>query len=546
MKKNIKVIALASAALGLATAAGGAAPALARTTTPPPLTIEVSATGLFQENFNPLTPTPLPGTFGLIYEPLFYFNTVGPQVYKLLGTKYEWSKDSKVLTVQLRKGVKWSDGQPFTADDVVFTFNQKRQWPATDGFGFWQRVKSVSKVNDYEVQFVFNRANVPFAWYILGQTPILPAHIWSKVDGDPTKITNENPVGTGPYLVKSFSPQAYYYKANPKYWGGKPKVEEVAVPSFTGGDSSNLAFAAGKIDWGGGFIPNIQKLYISGDPKHRHYWFPPEAPVLLYTNNNDPLLGQLAVRKAISLAINRDQLANVAEYGYEQVASPTGLLLPNQKAWLDPKLPKADRSFTYDPNQAEQILQKAGFRKGSDGIYVSPQGKRLSFTLNVVQGWTDWDEMANMIALDLKKVGIEAQVQQLQFGAWAQAERQSTFQLSIGGGLDGPSPYYFYNALMSPNSRTNYEKWYSGASKLALDKYTYNSDPKVQKQAIYQLQRIMAEQLPSIPLVNGATWYEYDTTHYTGWPTAKNPYAQPAPYDYPAIEIVLTHLKPVK
>lgn len=515
----------------------------AGTTTDGVLQIGPGVAGNFQRNFNPFQSNAAPGTDGFIYQPLFYFNTVGNQQYGFLGSDYTWSNNNRTLTVNLRKNVKWTDGQPFTADDVVFTFDLLKKYPDADGNGVWNQLSSVTKNGNYQVVFEFKKPNVPFAWYLL-TTPIVPKHIWSTL-GDPTKASITNPVGTGPYELETFSPQAYTLKANTNYYLGNPPVKEIQMNAFDSNDDETLALVKGEIGWSGIFIPNIDKVFASKNP-HNKYWFPPSDVVMLYTNLKDPLLSQLPVRKAISMAIDRQALTAKAEDGYVDVASPTGLILPNDKAWLDPNLSPEQTSFKYDPQEAENILQSAGFKKNSNGIYVSPTGEPLSFTLQIVPGWSDWNSACSLIADQLKKVGIQVTIQEEQDAAYLSNLQNHKFQLALSWTNAGPSPYYLYENLLGTNGGWNIEQWSDPSTDQALQDFAVTTDKAKQQKAIYQLENTMISKLPSIPLFYGVNWYEYNDSQYTGWPNANNPYADPAPYEWPGPAVVVMHLKPRK
>ncbi len=537
------VLALTGASQYAAAAVHNAAHPAQKTSAPQqPLTIVPAPNGNFQDNFNPFLTSANYGTVGLIYQPLFYFDNISPHVFPLLGTKYSWSNQNKTLTVLLRHGVKWSDGKAFTSSDVLFTFNLLKQYPAADTNGVWSQLSSVQAKGSYEVVFNFKVANVPFASYVLGAF-IVPQHRWAGL-GDPTKVNMATPVGTGPYVLQSFNTQDYKFFSNLQYWGGAPAVRHINFPAYSGNQSADLALAKGQIDWSGIFIPSIQSVYASQSP-HNKYWFPPSNVVMLYTNLKDPLLAQLPVRQAMSLAINRQQLYMEGEYGYEPVASPTGLVLPADKSWLDPSLPAADKSFSYNPAQAIKILEQAGFKKNANGIFEK-NGKPLSFTLQVVSGWTDWDTDCSLIEQDLKNIGIQVTVQEEQFGSYFSNinSPKKNYQLAISWTNTGPSPYFLYQNMLNSQGGFNVEQLNNPMINQTLNSFSTTSSPTVQHKDIYTLEKYMAQQLPSIPLVFGATWYEYNDANYTGWPSASNPYINAAPWNAVSNGIVLTHLRP--
>jgi peptide/nickel transport system substrate-binding protein len=430
-----------------------------------------------------------------------------------------------------------------TVGDVVYSFNILQKHPSLDTSAIWTQLTSVKAVGSNQVVFQFKNPDVPFGNFVLGDVYIIPQSIWSAFP-NPATVTNTHPIGTGPFLVSSFAPQAYTYTANPHYWGGEPKVHTLKYLDYSSGQSATLALASGSIGWTDLFFPNINKVYVSKDPQYNHYWFSVGGTNMLYPNLKNPQLAKLPVREAISAAINRAQLDKVGEYGYEAPATPTALMLPPEKSWIDPNLPAKDASFTYSPSKAVSILKKAGFKRNAHGIFTSPGGTPLSFTLEVPTGWPDWDADCSLMAADLKKVGINVTVQELSYGAYYSNISTGHYQLAMSWSGSGPTPYYLYQALLAPKNVGNFEQWSNSTTTAALNSYRTSSNPTVQKQAIYTLEKATAANLPAIPLIYGATWFEYSNKYFTGWPTAQNPYAQPAPYNYPAEGIVLAHLTP--
>src|SRR5215469_9491291 len=341
------------------------------------VTLVPSPKGPWTVNFNPLISgnNNLPGTQGMIYETLLYFNRLDGSIHPWLASSYKWSSDGTSLTFTLRPGVKWSDGAPFTSDDVAFTLNLSKQYPSLDLNSLWQTVQSVSTPDAHTVIVTFKHPATPMLWYIAGQTYIVPRHIWQGA-GDPTLSTNDHPVGTGPFVLKSFNSQLYVLARNPNYWQpGKPYIDELRYPAYTSNTSADLLLSEGQVDWTGLFTPQIQQTYVNRDPQHNHYWFPPADVVMLYLNTAKAPFNQLAVRQAISTAIDREQIYKTAEVGYEPVANPTGLILPNESKYLSGQY--GGLAFTQNLARTASLLDKAGFHKGADGVFADAQGNRL-------------------------------------------------------------------------------------------------------------------------------------------------------------------------
>jgi peptide/nickel transport system substrate-binding protein len=542
VKKSAKMLALSLLALlSLVLAAcGGSSPATTSVKKNTVLNIVPSPVGDFTEEFSPYSSSTDYGSRGMIYETLLFFDSLNGTTSPWLAQSYQFSSDAKTVTFHLRQDVKWSDGQAFTADDVVFTLNMLKQYPAADGNGLWQTLQSVTSTDQYTVVVTLKKPSSPILWYLGGQTWIVPKHLWSSV-GDPTKYVDSKPVGTGPFLLNSFTPQLIDLKKNTNYWQpGKPQVTELRFPSFDSNTSAQLLLSNGGVDWTGLFTPNIQQTYVSRDAAHNHYWFPPNNVVTLYLNDAKAPFNQLSVRQAISDAIDRNQLYKVGESGYEPPASPTGLVLPANQSFLDSTY--SGSKFTLDTAKAKSLLQSSG---------ANVSGK--SFKIDVVTGWTDWVTDCQIIATELKAIGINATVNALSYNAYFSALQQGDFDMAISWTNPGPTPYYLYNSMLNStntaplgkNAASNFERWSDSTTDQLLNQYATSADPNVQKQAINGLQKIMVEQMPTIPLVFGATWNEYSTAKFTGWPSASNPYAAPAPFNYPDSEVVVLNLKPV-
>ncbi len=518
------------------------------------LTIVANQTDTWTDNFNPFfdaTSNVIASSEGVIYETLLFFNKFDGKYTGMLASNYSVSSDGTQITFNLRQGVKWSDGQPFTSDDVVFTFNMLKQYSALDTNGLWSTpiISNVSAPDPQTVVVTLASPNSDALFAVGDQTWIVSKHIWSTV-GDPTNYADTNPVGTGPYMVESFTPQLIKMIKNPHYWQpGLPKVQELRFPAYKDNSTAELAMDQGNVDWNSIFAPNLQNTFVKRDPTHNHYWFPPSDVLYLLVNLKKSPFDQLAVRQAISLAIDRQQWSTIAESGYETPASPTGLL-PLDQQYLDPAY--QNLKFTVDTNKAMQLLEGAGYHQGSDGIFVDSAGHKLSFSFEIPSGYTDWVAGAPVIASDLKAIGIEINVDTVSTDVFTTDVQNGNFDITMQGTISGPSPYNIYSSLLlSTNSAPigqqangDYERWSDPATDQLLNQFITSSDPTVQQQAMSGLEKILVDQVPAIPLTNEPYWYEYNSTNFTGWPDQNDEYALPSPYQYPDDEIVLLHLQP--
>jgi peptide/nickel transport system substrate-binding protein len=554
--RRIKILVVLFAACLLAAACGGGSSGGGSSSTGgssnSTLTIDNESGSLWTCNFNPFNLSDIGYSLGPVYEPLMFVNTLqSGKVTPWLATAYNWTNGNKTLTFTIRSGVKWSDGKPMSAADVVYTFNLLKKFKALDLNAVWSVLSSVTQKGSDQVVMQFKQPAVTYFYYIADQIGIVPQHIWSTI-ADPVKYPDTNPVGTGAYLVKPCTPQNITYKANPHYYqAGLPKVKTINYPAFTSNDTANTYLANGQAQWGSQFIPSIQKFYLDKSPNY-HYWFPPVANVTLFINLKNPILSNVAVRQAMAYAINRQQASEIGEYGYEPPSNQTGIVTPTFSSWEDTsQASKFGNAYSYNPSHAISILKAAGYTKGSDGI-MQKNGQKLSFSITNNGGFSDWVAAVNVIQTDLKAIGIQVTPKNLAAPAYQAAMYNGTYQLGYYAETGGPNPYYelrqwLYSGNSAPIGQpagSNFERYSNSKTDALINEFPKTTSTAEEHSIVNQLQQVMLQQVPVIPITEQVDWFQYDTGTFNGWVTKGNPYAQPAAYNYPDWGQQMLHLSP--
>jgi peptide/nickel transport system substrate-binding protein len=520
------------------------------------LSVSVEQASAWTRNFNPL----LVGaarwpTRGGIYEPLFIWNAVAGAWVPWLATAYRWSADHRVLLVTLRDGVVWSDGAPFAADDVTFTFELLHRQRALDSSGVWDFLAGVRTVDARTVELTLARPFVPGLVELLQQS-IVPAHIWRAV-ADPLAFTNPNPVGTGPFTeVRVFRNQIWELGKNPRYWQpGKPALDALRMIAYPSNDQANLALVEGEIDWAGNFVPAIERTFVARDRAHNGYWYPSTgSTVFLYPNTARAPLDDVRVRKALSLAIDRKRVVDIGLYGYARPSDGTGLS-DAFAGWRDPAV-AADGWVRHDARAAAALLDEAGWHRGADGVREK-NGRRLAFTVEVVSGWSDWVRAAQVIARDLGEAGVDVSLRAYDWSAWFQRLQSGQFELaiacpSLAMSFDAPTPYYAYRSVSSTSAMrpigellpTNWNRFGDARTDALLADFERTDEPARQHALMRQIEERFAATAPAIPLFSSPQWGVYSSRRFVGFPTAADPYATLSPHSAPQDLLVLTRLLP--
>jgi peptide/nickel transport system substrate-binding protein len=516
----------------------------------------------FVKNFNPYTSTGIPSGYvvqGAMYEPLIVVGEGGLKPVPWLAQSWAWSNGNKTLTLNLAKGVKWSDGKPLTSADVVYSLTAGRQNKVMDLVGLTgtdNNIASVKAKGPYAVTITLNTPDSQFIAAILNRQFIVPQHIWSQVS-DPSTFTNPDPVGSGPFdVISRFTTQDYVLSKNPHYWQrGMPKVPCLEYVQAASNDAALSLIQSGQVDWTHNFVPNVAQAYTAKDPKHFHAFYATTAyPVSLILDTTQYPYSLVAFRKALSQAIDRSTVSKLGEYGYAPPTDALGLsfLFPQ---WVPASLKAQAKTLaTYNPAAARKTLTDAGFTYKGNQL-IDPKGNPVQLDIHVISGWSDWVASNQIITKDLRDIGIDSNVAlEPDWGSWSPNAFAGKFPTLLWQVASQGSPYGFYYANLSQNAFVasgqdathtgNWEHFADPQATSLLSQWKVTLDPKKQQSIATQLGGIFLKDLPIVPLFVGPRWSTYSTKYFHCWDTAKNFWGDPIFTTFPDNVLSFTRICP--
>jgi peptide/nickel transport system substrate-binding protein len=542
---------------GSSTAASGKSTSSA-SSSEPALVMESSPETSITQDFNPFvssSPINGMGATGLVYEPLLQFDLANPaqKPYDWLASSYAWSNGGKTITFTIRQGVKWNNGTPLTAADVAFTYKYvTAHGTGADDINLGGLAPtSITQPTSDTVQLTFASAQYMNLENIGGQA-IIPQSVWSSIK-DPATYTDPTPVGSGPYKLGNYTNEGFTMVASSDYW--QPvTVPKVYFPVYTTNASAQNALFGGQIDWTGNYIPNLQTDFIQKDPSTNYAFEGSNSSNALYPNLSKFPTNQLAVRKAIDLALNRTAIGTQGESGLEApVLNASGITQPAFSAWLAPSLAKDNLPATGSPSQAASVLTAAGYKKDSAGFFAL-NGKEVDIAITTPGAYSDYANDVELAVSELNAAGIKATFDNTTPAQYDADATNGDFSMLLRWGSGGISPFNLYNGWLNPSligtGQGNYEKLNDPTMTADLAKLNGDSTIAQQTADLTPIEQYVATELPVVPTTTSAEWCEYSSAHYTGWPTQSNPYdsCQPSGTNQAGStgtdEYVLLHLKP--
>ncbi len=508
-------------------------------------------------NFNPLNGPGAAwpvggGVLEHLYETLFGYNQLSGELEPLLANQLTW-KDKATAVIHLRAGTTWQDGTPLTADDVVYTYELGQRHSNLPYSTFWQYVSDLRPTDDQtiQLQLVPDRINAGLVKNFLATTRIVPKHIWQRFDSSDRALIeydNLQPVGSGPYKIMDRSPERVALIRHDGYWGksvfGTPRPRYLVHPIFKSNDDGNLALQRGEVDLSQQFAPRIWLMWQAQHApvgtwyNNAPYYVPGSIP-MLFINVHKRGLDDPTVRRALAFAINYPQIAAVAMSRYS-VPAHSSLILPQgaEGKFFDQTQVKTD-GWEYNPKKATALLEKAGAKRGGDGIYVLPNGTRLGpFKVQTPYGWTDWNSALEIVGQSAQAAGIDVQIEFPDAPVVTTRMKNGDFDLALWyvSGVGPASPWVRFHDLLDIRGVPdvgqpafwNYNRFSNRDVPDLLDQAAAATSETDQQHLYAQLDAIFMHDVPAIPLMyRPFEFYQYNESVWTGFPNAQHPSAPP-------------------
>lgn len=412
-------------------------------------------------------------TVKAVYSPLYMYNVDGVNYF--LAESMTKSEDNLTYTAKLRQDVKWSDGEPFTADDVVFTYNEMLK-EENAGWAYSQLIFNgkpvqVNKLDDYTVEFVLPEVSAA-AMELLGNIFIMPKHIYEGETNYANSEKNATPVGTGPYVLNEYKSGEYVkFDKNENYFLGEPQINEVYFRIVPDANTAKLALQKGEVDALSVQSSDLTDL-IKDDGALTSYAYEEGRVATMLLNANSSKLKNADFRKAIFYAINRTDIINAA-YGSTEYADPAYTFLPNENEF---NANDSVEKYEYNPEKAKELLASSG---------VTNVTLKLGYQSNNVPQ----QKQAAIVQQNLKAVGINVELAAGEANAINQQmqNKDTDYDIFFGGYIMGIDPDTF-NSLFISNSSSNFMHYEDAAIDSLFDKARVESDEATRKELYTELQ----------------------------------------------------------
>lgn len=525
--------------------------------------------------FNPLDYDPnfpIDGNVRLMYETLVSYNPLVGKLEPMLAESYTQNDSS--ISVTLDKRAKWSDGTPVTVEDVIFTYHIDSVL-ATPRHGIWEFLSSITS-SENVITFHFSENKNPLIILnSIAETSILPKSVFEPLlkssGNDMNKImefkNNTKPIVSGPYNLKTYSPEQIVLERNDNYWGNVKHNGKKAAPKFiihslyNGNNHFNSAMTRGNLDVSSIFLPRIWeksrdsiRAWSREEPFHQ----PTSITTLIVGLQNAPL-DDVVLRRALMHSINFEKIKARAVSNYTAAIQP-GFILPfGVEAKYFNKDDAAKYGYSYNTDKAKEILTEAGYSWNPDGKLLDPKGVLVrSFTIECPQGWTDWEDAIKVIVESFGEIGVTAEQKFVDYGIWDKDLRLGSFDFAMKtqtAEISAATPWTRFDQIMGmvsykpvgQDAFANQGRYRNSEADSLLKIIPSLTKEKELVESYRELNRIFMETIPVMPIFYRPTqYYQFSTKHWSNFPTEENPYAPPQHLIIGAGVKALWEIKPVK
>jgi peptide/nickel transport system substrate-binding protein len=425
-----------------------------------PVTAQAQDTGVLMrvshtqeiDTLNPFTAVFLISTQvgRLMYEYLTVNSAESSSPEPGLAESWTTSSDNLTWTFKIREA-KWSDGKPITAKDAAFTYNlimTNEAAAAANGVA----VTNYESVTAPDDRTLVIRTKAPQASMLSSEVPIVPEHVWSKVTDIKSYENTETfpAVGSGPYVLTGYQQgQSTTLKANDNFWRGRPKVDTLQFVKYENSDGAVQALRKGDVDIVYGLTPaqfgavKTEQGIATNEGRNRRFAeiamnpSNPKADGSAFGNGN-PVLKDVAVRKALDHAIDRRTIVERVKQGFSEAA--TQLIPPVYPDWHFK--PASGQLRNYDPAKANELLDQAGYARGGDGIRVDKQGKPINLRLLGTSDNSQLQQMSEFIKEWFRAIGIGLIPEFKSSNQSSDDQDAGNFDLAFTGWSVSPDPDY--------------------------------------------------------------------------------------------------------
>lgn len=439
---------------------------------------------------------------GYLYDTLIERDRDTLQFKPKMAERWEVSPDNKIFTFTLRRGIVWEDGRPFTAADVVFSFNAIKdpRVKAAHISSYYQDIESVTAKDDYKVVFVFSKVYFK-ALTFAGEMQLLPKHIWEKeLDKMEASQYSRRPIGIGPYKFKEWlTDKKIVLERNELYWGAKPEIRTIEFRLVHDDKIALQLLKKGELDEFG--LSTLQWTKLTDSPQFAKMFRKVEYPAAGYSyigwNMQRAPFDDVSVRQAMTRLVDRVKISQKLYFGLAQPI--TGPFAPYSNQYNT-----AVQLISYDPIAAAKLLDQAGWRDSDGDGTRDKNGKKFEFEFLIPSG-SPAEKIAIIFKEELDRVGVRMNIVTMEWAAFLERLDKKDFDatsLGWSASVDSDPYQIWHSSQATTSSGSNFVSFRNAEADRLMDVARVTFDEKVRNEYFHELHKIIADAQPYTFLFN--------------------------------------------